>query len=63
MTGHADSDALAGRGDRQRTCARAPGPPDVMPSTVPVEISAVVPVYRSAAILPELYRRLVRRPR
>ena len=36
------------------------GAPDGVPSSsrVPIEISAVVPVYRSAATLPELHRRL-----
>lgn len=32
--------------------------PEASTSSAPVEISAIVPVYRSAPILPELYRRL-----
>jgi undecaprenyl-phosphate 4-deoxy-4-formamido-L-arabinose transferase len=39
--------------------AEASPPLDAAGSTSPVDISVVIPVYRSAAILPELHRRLV----
>jgi len=59
VTGHAVSEASPAAATGSEPALDAPSPPVETRSTAPVEISVVVPVYRSAPILPELHRRLV----
>ena len=58
MTGPAVSGDTPAVETGRAAAIQAPRTPDAAGATSTVEISAIVPVYRSAQMLPELHRRL-----